>query len=340
MTGATPYSTITGANPYGATTGISMGANATPYSAAGLQAAGKSAAGNAGLLARLGYTPAGTTGALRFVRPGLTGLGAAGILGAGYSAGTLAGSGVGALNIGGEESAVDRFSTGAAFGAPIGAAIGNVIPIPGVGAGIGALAGAGIGGIGNVVRGIFEDNDKSDMTRSNQKRANNIDSLMLKAGLTENQMAQYRAQYDTSMAILGDNPKPSDVSAVLTSMESQIQKLAGTNAGKLTSKDMVALQAAIGEYMQPLIQQQQMSGDIAAQLYNQMANNMGGSAMANLVRGQAAGYKAQADSLSAAYMGAAQSLPAIYGLQRTAQLANQMPSAQSADLTALLQQQQ
>jgi len=291
----------------------------------------------AGLLARLGYAPSGVGRFGAFIRPGLTGGQALGVLGGGLTAGTLAGAGVGALNLGGKESAVDRFSTGAAFGAPIGAAIGNVIPFPVVGAGIGALAGGAIGGVGNVVRGIFEDNDKADMTRSNQKRMNNIDSLFETAGLTPNQMAQYRAQFDTGMAILGDKPKPSDVATLLTQLETQVQKTAGTNAGKLTSKDMVALQAAIGQYMQPIIQQQQASGDVAAQLYNDMAGNMGSSAMANLVRGQAAGYKAQADALSAAYMGAAQNVPALYGLQQMGQLANQQQSTQSANLMAQLQ---
>jgi hypothetical protein len=146
------------------------------------------------------------------------------------------------------------------------------------------------------------------------------------------------AQYNTSLEVLRVNGQdsPSNVAKLLDATEQQISKVAGSNAGKLTSKDMVALQAAIGEYMQPLIQQQQMSGDIASQLYNDMAGNMGSSAMANLVRGQAAGYKAQADRLSAAYMGAAQSLPAIYGLTQMGQLANQQQSTQSNELLATL----
>ena len=331
-----------GTVPYGPAVPASdlNAAGASPYGRIPSQvgSAGESAAASrgAGLLARLGYTPAGTTGALRFVRPGLTGLGAAGILGAGLTGGQLAGAGIGALNIGGKESAFDRFATGAAFGAPIGAAIGNVIPIPVVGAGIGALAGAGIGGVGNVVRGIFEDNDKAAMTRSNQKRANRIDSLFETAGLTPNQMAQYRAQFDTGMSILGDNPKPSDVAALLTQLETQVQKTAGTNTGKLTGKDMVALQAAIGQYMQPLIQQQQQSGQLAANMYNQMAGNMNNSALADQMRAQAANAQAQSDRMTAAYMGQAQSIPALYGLQQLGQLANRQQSTQSATLAEQL----
>jgi hypothetical protein len=163
-----------------------------------------------------------------------------------------------------------------------------------------------------------------------------LNGLMETAGLTDNQRQQYMAQYNTQLEILRGQGQDnaSNVAKLLDATEQQISKSAGSNAGKLTSKDMVALQAAIGQYMQPLIQQQQVSGDTAAQLYNQMAGNMGDSAMANLVRGQAAGYKAQADRLSAAYMAQAQALPALYGLQQMGQLANQQQSAQSADLMA------
>jgi len=315
-------------------------AGASPYGriASQVGSAGESAAASegAGLLARLGYAPSGVGRMGAFVRPGLTGLGAAGILSAGLAGGTLAGAGLGALNLGGKESAVDRFVTGAGFGAPVGAAIGNVIPIPVVGAGIGALAGGAIGGVGNVVRGIFEDSDKADMNRSNQKRMNRIDSLFETAGLTPNQMAQYRAQFDTGMLNLGDNPKPSDVAALLTQLETQVQKTAGTNAGKLTGKDMVALQAAIGQYMQPLVQQQQQSGQLAANMYNQMAGNMNNSALADQMRAQAANAQAQSDRMTAAYMGQAQSIPALYGLQQLGQLANQQQSTKSATLAEQL----
>jgi hypothetical protein len=138
------------------------------------------------------------------------------------------------------------------------------------------------------------------------------------------------------MAILGDNPKPSDVAALLTQLETQVQKTAGTNAGKLTGKDMVALQAAIGQYMQPLIQQQQQSGQLAANMYNQMAGNMNNSALADQMRAQAANAQAQSDRMTAAYMGQAQSIPALYGLQQLGQLVNNQQSTKSATLAEQL----
>ena len=327
---------------------------AVPTVSSGLNAAGgvgtaaygpavPTAAANTGLLARLGFGgpgAAGTSGFNQFIRAGLTPRAALTRLGGGALAGQLGASMiVDPLNIGGANSALDRFGTGAAFGAGLGAAVGNVIPIPGVGAGIGAGVGALIGGGANVIMGMFDDNSKADQSKKNQKRMTGLNSLMETAGLTDSQRQQYMAQYNTQLEILRGQGQDnaSNVAKLLDATEQQISKVAGSNTGKLTSKDMVALQAAIGEYMQPLIQQQQMSGDIAAQLYNDMAGNMGGSAMANLVRGQAAGYKAQADALSAAYMGAAQNIPALYGLQQTGQLANQQQSAQSNELLAQLQ---
>lgn len=348
MAGATPYSTITGAgaNPYGATTGISMGANATPYSAAGLQAAGQSTAARAGLLGRLGIggpNAAGTSGVNAYLRSGLTGKAALGRL-VGYPMlGYQAASAIDAINpfeyVGASKNnAFDRFAAGAAGGAGVGAAIGSILPIgitTAAGAGIGALVGGGI----NTIRGWFDDASKTDLSKKNQKLIDGLNPLMERAGLTDAQGAQYKTQFDIALQIMRDNgtDSPENVSKLIQDTQSQISKVAGSNAGKLTSKDMVALQAAIGQYMQPLIQQQQMSGDIASQLYNDMAGNMGGSAMANLVRGQAAGYKSQADALSAAYMAQAQSIPAIYGLQQMGQLANQQQSAQSTELLAQIQ---
>jgi hypothetical protein len=239
------------------------------------------------------------------------------------------------LNIGGANSAVDRFGTGAMAGAGIGAGIGSILPIgitTAAGAGIGALVGGGF----NTIRGWFDDRSKTDLSKKNQKLIDGLNPLMERAGLTDSQGAQYKTQFDTNLQIMREQgtDTPDNVSQLIKDTQAQISRTAGSNAGKFTSKDIVALQAAIGQYMQPLIQQQQVSGDVAAQLYNDMANNMGSSAMANLVRGQAAGYKAQADALSAAYMGAAQNLPASYGLQQMAQLANQQQSTQSADLMA------
>lgn len=338
----TRYPGSAGASPLGVGDTVSVaGRGGIPAMPAGALEAGTAAeaAGNAGLLARLGYAPAGTTGLSRFIAEGLTPKAALGRLALGATAGQLGASMiVDPLNIGGANSAADRFATGATFGAGLGAAVGNVIPIPGVGAGIGALAGAGIGGLGNVIMGMFDDNSKADQTKGNQKRMSGLNGLMETAGLTDNQRQKYMAQYNTQLEILRGQGKDSasNVAKLLDATEQQISKVAGSNSGKLTSKDMVALQAAIGQYMQPLIQQQQSSGDVAAQLYNQMAGNMSDSAMANLVRGQAAGYKAQADALSAAYMAAAQSQPALYGLQQTAQLANQQKSTQSSDLLATL----
>lgn len=348
----TRYPGSAGASPLAVGDTVTMG---TAAGRGGIPVAGALEAGTAakaaaqqGLMARLGFggaNAAGTTGYQRFLSSSLTpgkfggyAGAAAKRLGAYALPAQLASTYiVDPLNIGGANSAVDRFGTGALTGAGIGAGIGSILPTgitTAAGAGIGAL----VGGTANVIMGMFDDNSKADQNKKNQKRMSGLNSLMDTGGLTDNQRQQYMAQYNTQLEILRANGQdsPSNVAKLLDATEQQISKVAGTNAGKLTSKDMVALQAAIGQYMQPLIQQQQMSGDIAAQLYNQMANNMGDSAMANLVRGQAAGYKAQADRLSAAYMAQAQSIPALYGLQQTAQLANQQPSAQSADLTALL----
>ena len=302
----------------------------------------------AGLLGRLGIggpNAAGTSGVNAYLRSGLTGRAALGRL-AGYPAlGYYGAQLIDSINpfeyVGASKNnAFDRFAAGAAGGAGVGAAIGSILPIgitTAAGAGIGALVGGGI----NTIRGWFDDASKTDLSKKNQKLIDGLNPLMERAGLTDAQGAQYKTQFDIALQIMRDNgtDSPENVSQLIKDTQSQISKVAGTNAGKLTSKDMVALQAAIGQYMQPLIQQQQMSGDIASQLYSQMAGNMGNSAMANLVRGQAAGYKAQADALSAAYMAAAQNVPALYGLQQTGQLANAQQSKQSAELQTILQQQ-
>jgi len=359
--GAIPMGAGSPALPYGLKPGINI-TGPTPYSAAGLPpAAGAvrlpvygpsippAVSSLPGYIQKLGFggpNAAGTSGVSQFLRSGLTPKAAA-LRGAGYIGGGLAAANlIDSINpfeyVGASKNnAYDRFAAGAAGGAGIGAAIGSILPIgvtTAAGAGIGALVGGGV----NTIRGWFDDASKTALSKKNQKLIDGLNPLMEKAGLTDAQGAQYKTQFDISLQIMRDNGQdsPDNVSKLIKGTQAQISQAAGSNAGKFTSKDIVALQAAIGQYMQPVIQQQQASGDVAAQLYNDMANNMGNSAMANLVRGQAAGYKAQADALSAAYMGAAQNLPASYGLQQMAQMANQQQSSKAtADFNTLLQQQ-
>jgi hypothetical protein len=281
-----------------------------------------------------GSEAAGLNGFNAFIKAGLTprmalqrvGTGATlGYLGANYI--------VDPLNIGGKNSALDRFATGATFGAGLGAGIGNVIPIPGVGAAIGAGAGALIGGTANTIKGWFDDRGMTDVSKKNQQRYVGLTGLMDTAGLTQRQREALMSQYNTQMQLVGDDTKAQKL--LLDSLEQQVVGLAGSNPYQVTGQDLIGLQAQIQDYMRPLQERMSATSTGLAAAYNNIASQMQSPQLADAMRLQGTNVQAAADRQILANAQSASSLPASYGLQMNNLVRSQTPSAGS-DLASQL----
>ena len=295
------------------------------------------AAESAGLLARLGFGgegAAGATGFNQFIRAGLTPKAAFTRVAlpatAGYYGASLI---VDPLNIGGKNSAWDRFATGATFGAGLGAGIGNVIPIPGVGAGIGAATGAVLGGTANMIKGWFDDQGLTEVSKKNQQRYAGLTDLMDTAGLTARQREMLMAQYNTQLKLVGDDTEAQK--QLLDTLESKIVSVAGSNPYQVTGQDLIGLQAQIQDYMRPLQERMSSSSAGLAAAYNSIANQMGSSQLADAIRLQGTNVQAAADRQILANAASASALPASYALQMQNLTRSQTPSGAS-DLASQL----
>jgi len=231
------------------------------------------------------------------------------------------------LNIGGKNSGLDRFLTGATFGAGLGAGIGNVIPIPGVGAAIGAGVGALAGGTFNTIKGWFDDRGMTEVSKKNQQRYVGLTGLMDTAGLTQRQREALMSQYNTQMQLVGDDTKAQKL--LLDSLEQQVVGLAGSNPYQVTGQDLIGLQAQIQDYMRPLQERMSATSSGLAAAYNNIASQMQSPQLADAMRLQGSNVQAAADRQILANAQSASMLPATYGLQMNNLVRSQAPSAGS-----------
>jgi hypothetical protein len=322
-------------NPYGGRIGIKM--NGTPYTQENLVnaggAAGETGAGEgAGILARLGFGGEGaaaTSGYGQFLKAGLTPKTAFAKFSVPATAGYLASSYiVDPLNIGGKNSGVDRFLTGATTGAGVGAGIGSIIPIPGISTAVGAGIGALLGGTANTIKGWFDDRGMTEVSKKNQQRYVGLTGLMDTAGLTQRQREALMSQYNTQMQLVGDDTKAQKL--LLDSLEQQVVGLAGSNPYQVTGQDLIGLQAQIQDYMRPLQERMSATSSGLAAAYNNIASQMQSPQLADAMRLQGANVQAAADRQILANAQSASSLPASYGLQMNNLVRSQIPSASSS----------
>jgi len=184
-----------------------------------------------------------------------------------------------------------RFLQGATTGAAVGSIIpgANLITIP---------AGALIGGVGNTLKGWFDDRSATQLQTSNDRRYARLAGLMDTAGLTEKQRAALKARYDTQVMLADGDAN--QVKSFLDQMEQQVVGMAGSNPYSLTGRDLIGLQTEISKYMQPLQARMTASGESLAGAYNQIASQMSNSQMADAARLQAANAQANADATNLA----------------------------------------
>lgn len=216
-----------------------------------------------------------------------------------------------------------RFTQGALTGAAVGSIIpgANIITIP---------AGALIGGVGNTIKGWFEDKSNTDLRHSNEARYARIADLMDTAGLTQKQKAALQSRYNTQMALAdGDQNK---MQQYLDSLEQQVVGLAGTNPYQLTGADLIGLQGEIAKYMQPLQERMTASSSGLAAAYNNIANQMSNAQMADAARLQGSTVQANADAMNLAIARAATMAPMNYAYT----LDKSTPASGTANLAAAL----
>jgi len=283
------------------------------------------------LLQRLGFggeSAAATSGYKQFLKAGLTpkaaftkALGPATV---GYLASNYI---VDPLNIGGKNSGLDRFLTGATTGAGIGAGIGSIIPIPGISTAVGAGVGALAGGTFNTIKGWFDDRGMTEVSKKNQQRYVGLTGLMDTAGLTQRQREALMSQYNTQMQLVGDDTKAQKL--LLDSLEQQVVGLAGSNPYQVTGQDLIGLQAQIQDYMRPLQERMSATSSGLAAAYNNIASQMQSPQLADAMRLQGSNVQAAADRQILANAQSASMLPASYGLQMNNLVRSQTPSAGS-----------
>lgn len=215
-----------------------------------------------------------------------------------------------------------RFTQGALTGAAVGSIIpgANLVTIP---------AGALIGGVGNTLKGWFDDRSATQQQTDNERRYARLGALMSTAGLTQQQRAAMKARYDTQVMLADGDAN--QVKSFLDQMEQQVVGMAGSNPYSLTGQDLIGLQAEIGKYMQPLQARMTASGAGLAGAYNQIASQMTNPQMADAARLQAANAQASADAnnLAIARMGTYAPMNYAYTLD------NSRPQTSTASLAGL-----
>lgn len=276
-----------------------------PTSAVGLADDAARAAGR-GRLAALGQT----------FRPrgGAAGVGLASL------AATPVAMGVDRLNIGGRNSALDQFATGAAFGGTAGAAFGPW----------GAAFGAGVGGLGNLgfnaVRRFFGgggggDGDKADKAMASARSA--LEEAFDLYGADNNIRRSFTAQLETARLAAGDDPKKqrAAVEAAQQQLLAQLpQYVSATNAAAAQQVQDRAWQESIQRFAAPYLEQQRAAYEAQALQFEQLADRVAATnpAEADMYRFYAANARQAGASAGASFAAQVLMMPQLEA-QRQAQ---------------------
>ena len=336
------------------------GAPTPPVDPASLLGAGSDLAGAAstastgraaGLLGRLGLAaevPASTTriGGLltlggkgaagrTLARAGFGNATAGGTLGAGLAS-SLAGHAADSLDLGGKNSTVDQFATGAAGGGAFG---GVITKNP-----IGALIGAGVGGVGNVAYNKF-------FGKKNETPGTLVSSLDDATAKLDQYAAAYelddetRQKLQSQLALQGrllavqpgdtfigpDGKKVKKVDALDSTFKALLSSIPAlqeqATVNKQTEQSRLAAQARIASLLEPELKDISYYYNLAADKYTQA----GDPAFAELVRGHGSRAAGALKSVLTSYPGAA-------AQQREIERRNQLDAIlQSAQLQSIAQ---
>jgi hypothetical protein len=373
LTGTPAAGVFGGSAPYGVGQAAGQAATAQPTLESILAAAntpralgqglGQGAAGAAQAAApTLGgaaeATTAGVGGALEsagagaaakgFLGRAAAGAGAGGGIGAGLAAAApfLVAGGINALTPQGQKQAGwSRFGQGAVVGGSIGAGIGSFIP--GAGTLIGGLVGAGIGGAGNMLKSNADDENRGKEASSLNDQLSKIDT----SPLTELQRKQYGVLMGSALEQLDKSfeDKTSDEyiaakKSIITNAQSTIDQAklqnalnpqAATSTQKgFSAQDRMAMQAAIAQFVTPIIEQSRNEIAIGNRSLNGIADRVGGELGDNM-RSQAV-IRAQGNSAqNAAFAGSLGAQMSLQDLAYQRALNNQVSQMQTS---AALQQ--
>lgn len=262
---------------------------------------GATAAGGAkGLLSRLTSGMSAPTS----LRSGL-GRGAAGL------ALSMGGSYLGE-QLGGNESPVGRFVSGAGAGAGIGAFAGPK----------GALIGAVLGGLGNALLGAGDDGPAPDDVLTN---------ALSYSGLTPESQNRITAVYKV-MSELGDETEALNLAGQLI-----MDEMTAAQQHEQDLQTMLATQALTAEFFQPFTQELLDAANLRASITEQMADSLPGPYQ-QVARQQAVSGVTSAHRIASAYSQQAQLLPVMHLAELNRQRQFQQPATGTGDLASLLQQ--
>jgi hypothetical protein len=190
-------------------------------------------------------------------------------VGAGGLAATLAGMGVDRLNIGGANSILDQAATGAAAGGTFGTVVGGPF---------GGLIGAGVGGVGNVGYNKVADalwrKDKPKPAQIIDTNRATLAEAMATYNLSAEQRSQLMAQYDVALIAAGKSDKKraeassTAATQLLGAMPQYVQGLYGAAQQRRNDQSQTA---ALQQWVQPQLAQQQAAAEVQAASYRELA---------------------------------------------------------------------
>lgn len=236
----------------------------------------------------------------------------------------------------GSNSRLEQTLQGAATGAGIGAGIGSVVPVVGTGvvAGLGGLIG---GGIGYLTAG----KDKKSATNDYDKFYALTNRAQLDSETTDRILRQFDAEYafaetdaERKQAYLNGRAN------VLTAIASPVQQ----QQPRMTAQDILALQMAASNFLEPHARDLEAQGTADAAILNELASSLPTPALQASTRIQAQNRLGNNRGLAAAYRAQAQLLPSTYAIQQEQAYRNQqaqqaiaqMNSGQATSLQQLL----
>lgn len=347
-------------SPLGATAG------ADPFLASGIGGAGEAGAGAVGagatgaaeaaggsflarnfpsLLSKEAWVPESLGAGLRAFGPAVGGAALA------PYAGNLANAALGSAGFDKKDSTLNRFVSGAAGGATVGAGLGLAggpfaeVTVP-AGAGIGALVGGGL----DVLKGIF---GGKSTPKTGLAAVTNPDTAMAflsqvagTAGLSPKYQQQLMQQFNTALQF-SDGSKESLQQILGQSMAPAIQNLAyqqqldnttqSNTAGQI--QRAMALQGMVGQMMQPSIDQGRAASNSNADQITSLANTVADPESRKMLLAQASQQRSNGARDAASLAGLGQALPTVQAMALDSQMANQYGQQQQAARLAALQQQ-
>jgi hypothetical protein len=242
------------------------------------------------------------------------------------------------LNIGGNDSVLDQFATGAAFGGISGGAFG----------GVGALVGAPVGGAVNVLGNALglwgNDTPEADKPEPIEVLATAIQT----ANLSPDEEEAILQTYETNMALAeqyeGDQREQAEQLAldqagqlVLVAMQRRQQQAQQAQGGGMGGPDMLALQQQAADIFEPIAQDIETNAGLYAQAMQGIRPNLPASYQ-SVSDAQVARELSSADKLANAYRAQAALTPVVNSLTQyqqdqnafASQLFQQMQAQQAA----------